>query len=70
MMHDDVYRARAFNSLAPRLEALLTVLRTNRQAQAHSHYQYAVTLNREESADASWLSWPTNQAHYDVQRTD
>ena len=45
-----------------------TVLRTNRQAQAGSHYQYAVSLHREEGADASWPS--TNQAHYDMQRTD
>ena len=36
------------------------VTRTNRQAQAHSHY--AVMLHREES-DASWPSLPTNQAH-------
>ena len=38
------------------------------QAQARSHY--AVTLQCEESADASWPSLPTNQAHYDMQRTD
>ena len=36
------------------------ITRTNRQAQAHSHY--AVMLHREES-DASWPSLPTNQAH-------
>ena len=65
MMHGDVYRALALTSIASLASYNTTssstiVLKTNRQAQARSHY--VVMLHREESADASWLSLPTNQA--------
>ena len=75
MMHDDAYRARALalatlaSSPGPRLSRYKLYYST-KDRQTGSHYQYAVTLHREESADASWPSLPTNQTHYDMQRTD
>ena len=62
MMRGDAYRARALLALAKSTQ-IQALLKTNRQAQAQAWSHYTVMLHREESADASWPSLSTNQAH-------
>ena len=59
MMHDDAYRACALIYLW-----LDKVLQTDRLSSGSQ------LLRDNSSTDDSWPSLPTNQAHYDMQRTD